>query len=197
MYLILATKNQHKVEEFRRILGPLGIDLLPQDEICPDIEVEETGSTFAENARLKATAIYEKTGIATIADDSGLCVEALDGAPGVYSARYAGDGHDSAANNDKLLKALSGVPDEKRGAHFICAICTVFSEDDVLCCEGRCNGKIAHRLHGQNNFGYDPLFLVGEKSFAEIDGGEKDRISHRGNALRALYELLRQKMNKN
>lgn len=196
MYLILATKNQHKVEEFRRILGPLGIDILPQAEICPEIEPEETGETFAENAKIKAFAIFHKTGIATIADDSGLCVDALNGAPGVYSARYAGTGHDSDANNEKLLAAMKDIPDGKRGAHFACAICAVFGEDDILACEGRCEGVIAHRLHGQNGFGYDPLFLVGEQSFAELPGEEKDRISHRGNALQELYCLLKERKEK-
>src|SRR5574344_482185 len=113
MYLILATGNSHKVAEFRRILEPLGIDILPQSEICPEVDVEETGKTFAENARIKAMAVYHETGIATIADDSGLCVDALDGAPGVYSARYAGEGHDSAANNEKLLLEMRNIPDGK------------------------------------------------------------------------------------
>lgn len=190
MYLILATGNAHKVAEFRRILEPLGIDILPQSEICPEIDPEETGSTFAQNAAIKALAVYRETGIATIADDSGLCVDALGGAPGVYSARYAGEGHDSAANNEKLLREMRDIPDEKRTARFICAICVAFGENDILSCEGACEGVIAHRLHGQNGFGYDPLFLVGEQSFAELPGEEKDRISHRGVALRRLCELL-------
>lgn len=134
MKLILASKNKHKVEEFRRILLPLGWEILPQDTICPDLEIEETGTTFAENAYLKAMGIYRVTGLPTVADDSGLCVDALDGAPGVYSARYAGEGHNSADNNEKLLREMENVPDEKRTARFVCAICVVFGEDDIVQC---------------------------------------------------------------
>ena len=192
MKLILATKNKHKVEEFRRILAPLGWEVVPQDAVCPpELEREETGTTFAENAYLKAMGIYRATGLPTIADDSGLCVDALDGAPGVYSARYAGEGHNSAANNAKLLREMEKIPEEKRTARFVCAICTVFGEEDVVRCEGICEGTIAHRLHGDNGFGYDPLFMVGDRSFAELDGPQKDAISHRGRALEALYEKLK------
>lgn len=191
MKLILASKNKHKVEEFRRILLPLGWEILPQDTICPDLEIEETGTTFAENAYLKAMGIYRVTGLPTVADDSGLCVDALDGAPGVYSARYAGEGHNSADNNEKLLREMENVPDEKRTARFVCAICVVFGENDIVQCEGTCEGTIAHRLHGENGFGYDPLFMVGEHSFAELDGSAKDAISHRGRALTALYKKMK------
>ena len=191
MKLILATKNKHKTEEFRRILAPLGWEIVPQDEVCPDIEIEETGATFAENAYLKAMGIYRVTGLPTVADDSGLCVDALNGAPGVYSARYAGEGHNSADNNQKLLRELEGVPDEKRTARFVCDICAVLGEDDIVRCEGTCEGTIAHRLHGENGFGYDPLFMVGEHSFAELDGAQKDAVSHRGRALAALFALLK------
>ena len=191
MKLILATKNRHKVEEFQRILSPLGWQLLPQDAVCPELEIEETGATFAENARLKALGIYRATGLPAIADDSGLCVDALGGAPGVYSARYAGEQHDSAANNAKLLQAMQNIPQEQRTARFVCSICVVFSPQDIVTCEGCCEGTIAYSLHGENGFGYDPLFMVGEKSFAELSGSQKDAISHRGRALQALYALLR------
>ena len=191
MKLILATKNRHKVEEFQRILSPLGWQLLPQDAICPELEIEETGATFAENARLKALGIYRATGLPAIADDSGLCVDALGGAPGVYSARYAGEQHDSIANNAKLLQAMQNIPQEQRTARFVCSICVVFSTQDIVTCEGCCEGTISYRLHGENGFGYDPLFMVGEKSFAELSGSQKDAISHRGRALQALYALLR------
>ena len=191
MKLILATKNRHKVEEFQRILSPLGWQLLPQDAVCPELEIEETGATFAENARLKALGIYRATGLPAIADDSGLCVDALGGAPGVYSARYAGEQHDSIANNAKLLQAMQNIPQEQRTARFVCSICVVFSPQDIVTCEGCCEGTIAHRPHGENGFGYDPLFMVGEKSFAELSGSQKDAISHRGRALQALYALLR------
>ena len=191
MKLILATKNRHKVEEFQRILSPLGWQLLPQDAVCPELEIEETGATFAENARLKALGIYRATGLPAIADDSGLCVDALGGAPGVYSARYAGEQHDSAANNAKLLQAMQNIPQEQRTARFVCSICVVFSPQDIVTCEGCCEGTISYRLHGENGFGYDPLFMVGEKSFAELSGSQKDAISYRGRALQALYALLR------
>lgn len=193
MYFILATGNPHKVEEVRRILEPLYIDIVPQSEICPDLEPEENGTTFAENAEIKARAIYEATGIPTIADDSGLAVDALAGAPGIYSARYAGEQGNSKKNNEKLLRELSEVPDEKRTARFICSVCVCFSEEDILHCEGSCEGAIAREYHGDNGFGYDPLFMVGERSFAELSGEEKDKVSHRGNALRKLAALLKER----
>ena len=190
MKLLLATQNKHKVEEFSRILAPMGWEILPQDAVCPELDVEETGTTFAENARLKAMALYRATGFPTVADDSGLCVDALDGAPGVYSARYAGEGHDSDANISKLLEELRNVPPEKRTAHFVCSICLVFHERDILTCEGLCTGTIGFERHGNDGFGYDPVFMVGERSFAQLNGAEKDKISHRGMALRELYTLL-------
>lgn len=194
MRLLLATQNKHKVEEFSRILTPLGWEILPQDAVCPELDVEETGTTFTENARLKAMALYRATGFPTVADDSGLCVDALDGAPGVYSARYAGEGHDSDANINKLLEELRNVPPEKRTAQFVCSICTVFDEKDIVICEGRCTGTIGFERHGNDGFGYDPVFMVGERSFAELSGAEKDKISHRGMALRELYALLKNRV---
>lgn len=194
MKVVVATRNRHKLEEFARILIPMGYELAGQEEVCPGIEVEENGSTFLENARKKAEEIFRRTGLPTVADDSGLCVDALGGAPGVHSARYAddqGEGHDDKANNRKLIEKLSDVPMEKRTARFVCAICFVVSEGETVECEGFCEGHIAFSEQGQNNFGYDPLFLVeGGRSFAELSGEEKDRISHRGNALRKLQKLL-------
>jgi len=193
MRVIAATRNQHKLTEFSRILGPMGYQLVSQDEVCPGIEVEEDGATFLENARKKALAIFRRTGLPTIADDSGLCVDALDGAPGVHSARYADDqgpGHDDKANNRKLLGALEGVPMEQRTARFVSAISFVLGEGDLVECEGFCEGHIAFEPQGDNGFGYDPLFLVEGGSFASIPGEEKDRVSHRGNALRKLQALL-------
>ena len=191
MKLILATKNRHKVEEFQRILSPLGWQLLPQDAVCPELEIEETGATFAENARLKALGIYRATGLPAIADDSGLCVDALGGAPGVYSARYAGEQHDSAANNAKLLQAMQNIPQEQRTARFVCSICVVFSPEDIVTCEGCCEGTIAYRLHGENGFGYDPLFLSDDThtTFAELTCDQKLSVSHRGKAIERLRSL--------
>lgn len=193
MKVIAATRNRHKLTEFSRILSPMGYEVVSQEEVCPGIEVEEDGATFLENARKKAVEIFRRTGMPTIADDSGLCVDALNGAPGVHSARYAddeGDGHDDKANNRKLLRELAGVPMEKRTARFVSAISFAIGEGELVECEGICQGQIAFEALGDNGFGYDPLFLVEGGSFASIPGEEKDRISHRGNALRKLQALL-------
>ena len=191
MKICAATGNAGKLRELRRILEAQGHEVVSQKELGITLEPDETGTTFAENALIKAETICKASGLPTIADDSGLCVDALNGAPGVYSARYAGEGHDSAANNAKLLREMEKIPDERRAARFVCAICAVFGEVDIVRCEGACEGTIARRLHGQNGFGYDPLFMVGERSFAELDGPAKDAISHRGRALAALYEKLK------
>ena len=193
MKVIAATRNAHKLTELSRILEPMGYQVVSQEEVCPDIEVEEDGTTFLENARKKAVEIFRRTGLPTIADDSGLCVDALDGAPGVYSARYADDegfSHNDKANNRKILRKLEGLPMEKRTARFVSAISFVLGEGDLVECQGTCEGHIAFEEQGDNGFGYDPLFLVEGGSFATISGEEKDRISHRGNALRKLRELL-------
>ncbi len=188
MKLILATHNLGKVGEFQRILSPLSVSVVTAELS----EVEETGRTFAENARLKAEAACRETGLPAVADDSGLAVDALNGAPGVYSARYAGEGASSADRNQKLLRALRDVPAEKRGARFVCSICCAFPNGDSITAHGECEGSIAFAPRGSGGFGYDPLFLVGEKSFGELSGEEKDRISHRGRALREFAEKLRQ-----
>ena len=191
MKIVLASHNPGKMKEMSAILAAFGVELVLQSDLGMHIEVEETGTTFRENALLKAQAVMKATRMPAISDDSGLMVDALNGAPGVYSARYAGEGHDSAANNAKLLWEMENIPDERRTARFVCAICAVFGEVDIVRCEGACEGTIARRLHGQNGFGYDPLFMVGERSFAELDGPAKDAISHRGRALAALYEKLK------
>ena len=193
MKVIAATRNAHKLAELSRILEPMGYQVVSQEEVCPGFEVEEDGTTFLENARKKAVEIFRRTGMPTIADDSGLCVDALEGAPGVFSARYADDEgafHDDKANNQKLLRKLGDLPMERRTAHFVSAISFVLGEGDIVECEGICEGHIAFSQVGDNGFGYDPLFLVEGGSFASIPGEEKDRISHRGNALRTLRELL-------
>ena len=192
MKIVIATRNQHKLTEFQRILGPMGYQAVSQEEVCPGVEVVEDGATFAANACKKAMEIYRRTGLPTVADDSGLCVDALDGAPGVYSARYAGEQHNDQDNNEKLLHELENIPQEKRTARFVSAICCVLGEDDIIQCQGECPGQIAFQYHGDNDFGYDPLFLVGERSFAQLSGEEKDAVSHRGVALRAFA----QEMNK-
>lgn len=186
MKLILATNNQNKLREFREVLEPLGYEVLSQSEAGVSADPEENGKTFRENAYIKAKAVYDLCGEPVIADDSGLEVDALNGEPGVYSARYAEPGH----RIEKLLKNLEGVPDEKRTARFRCCICYLDKEGDAFFAEGTCEGKIGYEKRGSNGFGYDPVFMVGDKSMAEMTADEKNAISHRGNAIRALAELL-------
>lgn len=188
MRLIVATKNPGKVREFKEILEPLGFEVVSQTEAGVSLDVEETGTTFAENAALKARAIYQATGCATVADDSGLAVDALDGAPGVYSARYAGEGASDAERNQKLLHALADVPKGKRTAQFICAIHLILptegSTPEEITAHGECPGVIGFAPRGENGFGYDPLFYVANgKSFAELSAEEKNQCSHRARAL--------------
>ena len=191
--LVLATKNPGKVVEFRRILEEFGAKDLEVIglENFPDIgDIEETGSTFEENSLLKARTISNLTGLAALADDSGICVDALKGAPGIYSARYSGQG--DAANNAKLLKELENVPDEKRGAYFICVAAYVRPDGFERVEEGRFYGKILREVIGTGGFGYDPLFqpMGLNCSSAELSPSEKDSISHRGKALRAIAPFI-------
>ncbi len=189
MDIILATNNAHKVEELKRMLEPLGYTLFAQKEKGISLEVEENGTTFEQNAYLKAKAIYDLTGCAALADDSGLCVDALDGAPGVYSARYAGEPCDDKKNNAKLLQAMEGVQD--RAAQFVSVICYIDEKGEAHYFRGECPGTVGFEEKGNGGFGYDPLFMVGEKSYAEMTGAEKDAISHRGRAIRLLADYLK------
>ena len=184
MDIILATNNAHKVQELRRMLEPLGYTLYSQKEKGISIEVEENGTTFEENAFLKAKAIYDLTGCAALADDSGLCVDALDGRPGVYSARYAGEDATDADRNRKLLSELEGV--KNRSAHFTCAIAYIDAAGKERVFEGICPGKIGFAPKGADGFGYDPIFLCGDKTFGEMTAEEKDAVSHRGRAMEKL-----------
>lgn len=191
MDFLIATHNLKKRDELQRILSPLGIHVLTADEAGVDLtDVEETGTTFEENALLKARSGAKEGNMPCIADDSGLCVDALDGAPGVYSARYAGEHGNDAKNNEKLLKALSDVPTEKRTAQFVSCVACVFPDGRELTVQGEVKGVIGYRPQGENGFGYDPLFYVGERSFAQFTSAEKDAVSHRGNALRKLAKEL-------
>ena len=188
MKFLLATKNEHKISEMNRILAPLGILVIGEKDCGVALpEVEETGTTFAENARLKALSACKVSGLPAIADDSGLCVDGLDGAPGVFSARFAGDGHDDQANIDKVLALLSSFPlgHPARNGRFVCSICCCFPDGQELTETGVCEGTMATERHGDNGFGYDPIFLCGGNSFAEMTAEEKDTVSHRGKALRA------------
>lgn len=187
MKFIMATNNAHKVIELSRILLPLGIEVVSAKDAGITLDdVEETGATFAENAFLKANSAYKKTGMPVVADDSGLCVDALDGRPGVYSARYGGEGATDSEKNAKLLDELRNVDDANRNAHFTSAICCILEDGTRIDVEGICNGKIAFEPHGNGGFGYDPIFICGNKCYAELSGEEKDAISHRGIALRKL-----------
>ncbi len=192
MKLVLATNNPGKVKEFARILEPLGIEVITQKQAGADLHVEENGETFAENARLKAMAVYRATGLPTVADDSGLCVDALDGKPGVYSARWYGEDTPYAEKNARLIAELEDVPQEKRTARFVAHITCVLSETEILDCEGVCEGWIGYAPAGEGGFGYDPIFYVGQKSFGQMNAQEKDGISHRGKALEKLYQELKQ-----
>lgn len=191
MDFLIATHNLKKRDELQRILSPLGIHVLTADEAGVDLtDVEETGTTFGENALLKARSGAKEGNMPCIADDSGLCVDALGGAPGVYSARYAGEHGNDAKNNAKLLDALSDVPTEKRTAQFVSCVACVFPDGRELTVQGEVKGIIGYQPKGENGFGYDPLFYVGERSFAEFTSAEKDAVSHRGNALRKLAKEL-------
>lgn len=187
MTFVIATHNAKKLKELKRILEPLGFDAMIREDLP---EVEETGTTFAENALLKAESACKETGMPAIADDSGLMVDALDGAPGVYSARYAGEGATDKQRYEKLLNELEAVPEEKRTARFASAVCCVFPDGKVITAEGTCEGKIAYGPTGEGGFGYDPVFLVGDRSYAEMTAEEKDSISHRGLALSKLAQEL-------
>ena len=191
MQLVAATNNQNKVLEFRRILAPLGFEVLSLEDIGLKIEIEEDADSFLGNARLKAKAVYDRCRMPALSDDSGLCVDALDGRPGVYSARYGGEGLSDAQRVDKLLEEMRDIPRERRGAKFVCAICCVLGPETVLESSGECLGEIGFAPVGTGGFGYDPIFLVDGRSYSEISGGEKDRISHRGKALRNMKELLK------
>ena len=194
--LVLASKNQKKLVEMREILSTLGVEVVLQSEVGVDVDVEETGTTFAENAALKARAVCEASGLPAIADDSGLCVDALNGAPGVYSARYGGEGLDDVGRYKLLLENMRGQLDRRCG--FVSAICCAFPNGDEITAQGECRGTLAYAARGENGFGYDPIFFVPEKkkTFAELSAEEKNEISHRGKALCAFQENLENYLNK-
>lgn len=191
--IVLASSNRGKLAEFNALLAHSGFEIVTQASLGID-DAEETGLTFIENALLKARHAAQFSGLPALADDSGLCVDYLRGAPGLYSARYAGGHGDSAANNAKLLRELDGVPAEQRGAFFICALALLRRADDPspLIVEGRWHGRVLDGPRGVQGFGYDPLFLPNGQSVsaAELDPTLKNRLSHRGQALAALQARL-------
>jgi XTP/dITP diphosphohydrolase len=191
--IALASGNRGKLAEFNHLLADSGLDVVAQGELGVE-DIEETGLTFVENALLKARHASRVTGLPALADDSGLCVDALGGAPGLYSARYAGTHGDNAANNARLLRELDGRPDAERRAFFICVLVLLRHPDDPapLVAEGRWHGRVLHAPRGDGGFGYDPLFLPDGHTLgaAELDKTLKNRISHRGQALAQLHARL-------
>lgn len=191
MELAIATNNPHKLTEIRAILGGCFDRLYSLEELGIDVEIEETGATLRENALIKARAIVKLSGLPSLADDTGLMVDALDGAPGVYSARYAGEEHDDVANRALLLKNLEGVKD--RRAHFCTAVALCYPDGREIVAEGRVDGSILYAERGERGFGYDSLFYCDDlqKSFAEATAEEKNSVSHRSRALHNLLEMIK------
>lgn len=199
MKFLIATNNAHKLTEIKAILSPLGIECVTLREAGVLSDPDETGLTFAENAFIKAKSAMRASGMPAFADDSGLAVDALGGAPGIYSSRYAGDNATDDDRINKLLNELCDVPEDKRTARFICSICCVFPDGRKITAEGESVGHIAFEKIADNGFGYDPIFIENStgKCFAEIVGDEKNRVSHRGNALRAFAKELSDFLAKN
>lgn len=192
MKIFIATKNQKKLTELERILVPMGFEVLTQKDFDRNFpEPIEDGTTFEENAIIKAKDGLRNTGLISVADDSGICVDYLDGAPGIYSARYSGEHGDDESNNQKLLRELDGVPMEKRTGRYVAAIACVFPDGRQFTVRGECEGKIAFEPHGTGGFGYDPYFISELGFMAELTPEQKDRISHRGKALRLFKEELK------
>ena len=197
MKLIIASNNAHKVREIKQILGNYFEQLDTLQDACLDIDVVEDGTTFEENAIKKAEAFLAAAPQydAALADDSGLMVDALNGAPGVYSARYAGEAHNDSANNEKLMRDMENVPDSERTCRFVSAIALARRNQKTVTVLGTCEGLLLKEAHGQNGFGYDPYFFYApmQCSFAELDGEKKNAVSHRHNALQKLKALLKEK----
>ena len=191
--VLLATRNRGKVREIRKLLKGLGVSVQSLHDLPGAPAVKEDGSSFTENALKKARFYAGLSGMLTVSDDSGVEVEALKGQPGVYSARYAGEGASDQDNNQKLLKQMEGIPASKRGAWFQCSIAVVSPEGKEAVAEGSCKGKIGFRETGKRGFGYDPLFILPRygKTMAQFTVGEKNKISHRGKALRKLRRIIR------
>ncbi|GHH97218.1 XTP/dITP diphosphatase [Neobacillus kokaensis] len=190
--VIIATKNPGKAREFEHIFSPRGIAVKTLLDFPEFPEVEETGSTFEENAVLKAEAVSKALHKMVIGDDSGLMIDALEGRPGIYSARYAGEPKNDEKNIDKVLTELNGVPEENRTARFYCALAVAVPGQETFTVAGTCEGRILEERRGTNGFGYDPIFLVPDKgaSMAELSSDDKNKISHRANALKKLDEVL-------
>lgn len=192
--IVAATSNKHKIKEIEAVTSSFGMKIITKNEAgAGELEVEETGLSFEENSRIKAEAISSVTGLAAIADDSGLEVDFLDGAPGIYSARFSGENATDDENNRKLLHLLVDVPYNKRTARFVSVITLIFTDGRSITVRGECSGQILHEPRGKNGFGYDPLFMPDgfDKSFAELDPEEKNAVSHRAAALKKLEHELK------
>ncbi len=191
--MIAASSNAHKIKEIQSIMSKFGVKVVSRKEAgVPEFEIEEDGETFEENSLKKAEAIMKATGKLTVADDSGLMVDYLGGAPGVYSARFAGEECDDEKNNEKLLKHLEGLPAEDRKAKFVSVITLMFPDGNTIVARGECPGRIIETPTGENGFGYDPIFVPDglSKTFAQLSDKEKNSISHRARALEKLEEIL-------
>lgn len=190
--LIFATGNEGKMREIREILADTGYEILSMKEAGVHIEIVEDGTTFEENAMIKAKAVMEATGELTLADDSGLEIDAFGGEPGVYSARYLGEDTPYAEKNQVILDRMKDIPDAERSARFVCVIAAAFPDGQTRTARGTMEGIIGHEAKGENGFGYDPIFYLPEfkKYSAELTGGEKNQISHRGEALRKMKDVL-------
>ena len=198
--IILASSNKGKLKEFNDIFSPLGYNVLSFSSIIDGVQLPmETGSTFQENAAIKAEAISVLTTEIVLADDSGLVVDALDGAPGIYSARFAGEDSSDENNNKKLLKMLRDVPIDQRSAKFVCVIALARQGSETVIFKGECRGKIGYSITGLNGFGYDPLFIeeTTNKTFGELNAVEKNNLSHRGHALKLVGQYLEENINAN
>ena len=195
MKVVLASKNPHKLVEISKITEKFGIELILQSELGVDLDVEETGTTFEENSFLKADAVMKATGLPALADDSGIAVDALNGEPGVYSARYGfDDSLDDRGRLNLLLKNMENVPDDERQAQFVCVITMVTPDGKTIQARGEVHGMLTRAPRGENGFGYDPIFYYPPLGMttAELDPEVKNEISHRGNALRVLNEKLKE-----
>ena len=195
MKVVLASKNKHKLEEISKITEKFGIDLVLQSELGIDLDVEETGTTFEENSFIKAEAVMKATGLPALADDSGIAVDALNGEPGIYSARYGFDESlDDWGRLLLLLKNTEHVPDGQRQAQFVCVITLVTPEGQIIQARGEIHGELLREARGENGFGYDPIFFYPPfgKTTAELSLEEKNSVSHRGNALKLFYEKMKE-----
>lgn len=195
MKVVLASKNKHKLEEISKITEKFDMELVLESELGVDIDVEETGSTFEENSYLKAEAVMKATGLPALADDSGIAVDALNGEPGIYSARYGFDESlDDRGRLNLLLKNTENIPDDKRQAKFVCVITLVTPQGQTIQARGEVHGMLLRAPAGENGFGYDPIFYYPPfgKSLAQVSPEEKNRVSHRANALKVFYEKLKE-----